>query len=451
MIRLPHTATEKTGRHSKSERLGWYFYDWANSSYPLVINSAIFPIFYGAVTTSNGSSNVSIFGLNVDNSALYAYTIALSYLIVSLITPVLSGVADFAGKKKLFLRVFSTLGSVSCAGLFFFSKETLPLGLLMVLLASVGFSGSLVFYNAFLPEIAPPEDQDQVSARGFAMGYAGSSILLIAILTFLLKPEWFGLNYDGLSNGQIFLRLAPWAFVAVALWWQGFAQITFSRLRERTSIKTTSNLLLAGLTELSGVVKALKSAPQLKTFLLAFFFYSMGVQTVILMSTFFGDQELKMESDQLITVLLVVQFIAVAGSYLFSWMSSRLGNISTLIVAIITWICICICARFVATSFQFICLSGLVGLVLGGIQAISRSTYSKLLPATRDHASFFSFYDICEKVGIVVGMFSYGWIAQVTGSMRNSILSLIAFFVVGLIFLLKLRPLTESLAIEESN
>jgi MFS transporter, UMF1 family len=424
---------------SKRERIGWYFYDWANSSYPLVINTAIFPLYYNAMTsTTTGNSMVEFLGMSFHNSALYSYTLSLAYLLVSFITPLLSGVADYSGKKKRFLRIFCTLGSVSCAGLFFFTYTNLWWGLLCVLLSTIGFSGSLVFYNAFLPEIAKPEEQDTVSARGFSMGYIGSSLLLIASLAVIMMPSLVGIPTEGKTTGQLFVMIAPFTFLAVAFWWQGFAQITFNRLKDRNSTiqqsPPLSEQLSSGFKELKKVWLALQKQPILKLFLASFFTYSMGVQTVILMSTLFGEQELHLEQGQLITTILILQFIAVAGSIFFSKLSGLIGNTRALMTSILIWMGVCVFAYFITSSTQFYILAGLVGVVLGGIQSLSRSTYSKLLNSS-DTASYFSFYDVCEKIGIVVGSFSYGWISDFTGSTRTSIVSLIVFFAVGLLLM----------------
>lgn len=422
--------------NDKKQLRGWYFYDWANSSYPLVINTAIFPIYYAAVAQTNGSNMVTLFGFTFLNSELYSYVIALSYLIVCCLTPILSGIADYSGRKKNFLQGFCYFGSVCCALLSQFSQENLLFGLLAVMGASIGFSGSLVFYNGFLPEIAAPEDQDKVSARGFAMGYTGSSILLIACLAAIMQPAIIGFDTTHKTEVEVFTSIAPYTFVLVALWWVGFAQITFRALKNspRTSQKNGS-MLTAGFKELFGVWKELQHQIPLKIFLAAFTLYSMGVQTVILMATFFGEQEVGLKSADLIVTVLIIQFIAVGGSYLFSTLSSKIGNIKALSASLFIWIGVCIGAYFITTITQFFVEAAFVGLVLGGIQSLSRSTYSKLLPETHSHASYFSFYDICEKTGVVFGMFAYGAIAGITGNMRNSITALMVFFLAGLILL----------------
>ena len=316
---------------SKKQLRGWYFYDWANSSYPLVINTAIFPIYYAAVAKTGDSDYVNLFGHSFLNSELYSYAIAISYFIVSCLTPLLSGIADYSGRKKDFLRGFCIFGSLCCALLSQFTSTNLVFGLLCAMGASIGFSGSLVFYNGFLPEIAPPEDQDKVSAKGFAMGYIGSSLLLITVLALIMKPTLFGLPMQGMSEAQIFLTIAPYSFIAVALWWFGFAQITFAVLdNSPPTQKNNTSILTAGFHELKKVWNEIQCQPHLKIFLASFTLYSMGVQTVILMATFFGEQEIGLQSSDLITTVLIIQFIAVAGSYLFSALSARFGNIMSL-------------------------------------------------------------------------------------------------------------------------
>jgi UMF1 family MFS transporter len=414
----------------------WTFYDWANSSYPLVITTAIFPIFYEAHTSVKDaagkviSDKVSLFGMEFINTELYSYVVALSFVIVSLSSPVLSGIADYSGNKKRFMQFFCFLGSLSCASLFFFDKENLGLGMLSILLASVGFWGSLVFYNAYLPEIAEPADHDKVSAKGFGMGYFGSAILLILNLVAI---KGFGMD-------------ARYSFVSVAVWWIGFAQITFARLPNGKKVHAAGGSIISkGFRELYKVWTELKQYKQLKRYLIAFFIYSMGVQTVMLMAVLFAKKEIAgLEDSNLIISVLLIQFVGILGSFLFSRISNKIGNIKALGVSLFIWIAICIGTyAFVYTPNAFYVVACSVGLVMGGIQSLSRSTYSKLLPATEDNASYFSFFDVCEKIGIVVGMLSFGAIEGITGGMRNSILALITFFIVGFLVLLTI-PKTEN-------
>ncbi len=407
----------------------WTFYDWANSSYPLVITTAIFPIFYEKVTSTTDASGkvindvVNLFGIEFINTELYSYVVAISFIIVSLSSPILSGIADYSGSKKRFMQFFCFLGSLSCVSLFFFSKENLGFGMLSILLASVGFWGSLVFYNAYLPEIAEPQDHDKVSAKGFGMGYFGSSILLIINLILI---KGFGMP-------------AKYSFISVAVWWIGFAQITFARLPNSTNTNTAEgSIIFKGFRELRKVWSELKHIKQLKRYLMAFFIYSMGVQTVMLMAVLFAKKEIVgLEDSNLIVSVLLIQFVGILGSFLFSRISNKIGNIKALGISLFIWIGICIGTyAFVYTPNGFYVVACAVGLVMGGVQSLSRSTYSKLLPETEDHASYFSFFDVCEKIGIVIGMFSFGAIEGITGGMRNSILALIVFFILGFLILL---------------
>jgi UMF1 family MFS transporter len=401
----------------------WTFYDWANSAYPLVITTAIFPIFYEAVVPEK----VDFFNFKLINTELYSYTVSLSFIIVSLLSPILSGIADYSGNKKTFMKFFCYLGALSCMGLFFFDTNHIEMSMIPVLLASVGFWGSLVFYNAYLPEIATPDLHDKISAQGFSKGYIGSSILLIFCLVLI----------------QVFGVDARYSFVLTGLWWIGFSQITYARLPNNVySRKPTGNIFFKGFKELNKVWNELKQMKQLKRYLAAFFVYSMGVQTVMIMAIFFGTKEISWADESskttgLIISVLIIQFIAIPGAYLMAFLSSKIGNIKALGINIFVWISICIGAyAFVKTPLHFYIVAGIVGFVMGGIQSLSRSTYSKFLPETQDHASFFSFYDVVEKIGIVIGTFMFGFIEGFTGDIRKSILGLIVFFVVGFLLLL---------------
>jgi MFS transporter, UMF1 family len=413
----------------------WAIYDLANSVYNLVITATIFPIYYKAVTVTrdaegNEISNVvSFLGFQIKNTTLYDYAIAFAFLVVVMLSPILSGIADYGGNKKRFMQFFTFLGAVSCSLMYFFNANTLYLGILLVVLACAGYAGSLVFYNAYLPEIAKPEEQDKVSAKGFALGYVGSSVLLIINLIMVMSQE----------TGAEKLRMMQWSFVMVGIWWLFFSQITFYFLPNGNgSKKSKSNYLMHGYKELINVWKALKANKQLTRFLFAFFTYSMGVQTVMLVANHFGSEEIKMEAGQLITTILIIQFVAMLGAYLFSFISSKKGNLFTLKGAVFIWASICLFTYFfVYTPIHFYVVAGFVGLVMGGIQSLSRSTYSKMLPETKDHTSYFSFYDVCEKMSIVLGMATFGFINEISNTMRTPIIALISFFILGLILLFR--------------
>ena len=418
----------------------WSFYDWANSVFPLVITSAIFPNFYDYVTTHDEAKNfighnVTFFGVEFENQNIYSFVYAFALSIVVMITPVLSGVADYLGNKKRFLQFFCYLGALSCMCLFFFNRIHLELSFLPFITATVGFWGSLVYYNSYLPEIASEENQDKVSARGFALGYFGSSLLLIICLISIM----------------VFHVPAKYSFLLVGIWWMGFAQYTFANLPNKSHEAhgvEKKGLLSKGFKELRNVWSQIKLLPALKQFLTGYFFYNMGVQTIMVVAVLFarneidwgtGEEAEKAKTTALIISILIIQFVGIAGSFLFSWMSRKIGNIKSLMISISVWIFICVFTFMVVhTPVEFYIVAFLVGLMMGGIQALSRSTYSKYIPETDDHTSFFSFYDVVEKLGMIIGTVSFGVISQVTGGMRNSILSLIIFFIIGLLALIPL-------------
>ena len=419
-------------------------YDWANSAYNLVITSTIFPAYYEAITTQRDehtkailSDTVVFFGKSFKNSALFDYSIATAYLIIAILSPVLSSIADYKGNKKSYLRFFTFTGSIACCGLFFFapkwSSNFIEWGILLSGVAALGYCGGLVFYNAYLPEIALPEERDKVSAMGYARGYIGSVLLQIVCFVFVLKPEWF--SWAGIHDAGDASRFS---FLLVGLWWMVWAQIPFKRLPKGTAQvqHREHSLLTNGFHELRKVWMQLKTLQTIKLFLSAFFFYSMGVQTVMLAATIFGAKVLQLEAGQLIATILVIQLVAIAGAYLMALLSRRIGNLQVLLLTVAIWIGVCIAAYFTTTAPQFYALAAVVGLIMGGIQSMSRSTYSKLMPDTRDTASFFSFYDVTEKIAIVLGMASFGLVEELTGSMRNSILALIVFFLLGALMLI---------------
>lgn len=413
---------------------GWAMYDWANSVYNLVITSTIFPAYYVAVTSDNNENTtdtVTLFGKTFINTSLYNYALAIAFIIVAFLSPLLSSIADFKGNKKQFLFFFCTMGSLACSGLYFFDHSNLVYGLACVIVACVGFWGSLVFYNSYLPEIAAPEDQDKVSAKGFMMGYLGSIILQIICFVLVLIPEKFGITTGKAS--QI-------SFLLVGIWWWAFAQFALIRLPKGSpsSSKENKSLILGGYQELNKVWQQLKKLPVLKKYLFAFFFYNMGVQTVMLAATLYGKSELQIPTTNLIVSILLIQFIAIPGAYLISKLSEKVGNFKALMCCVVFWMLLCVGGFLlpVGGTYPFYILALLVGFVMGGIQSLSRSTYSKILPETKDTTSFFSFYDVTEKIAIVIGMFSYARINDITGSQRNSVLALILFFAVGLVILI---------------
>lgn len=428
---------------SKKLLNAWAFYDWANSVYSLTIASAIFPLFYGALFREAGLEKIEVFGGEIARGPLITYVTSFAFLIVSILTPLLSGIADYVGNKKLFLKFFCYLGAISSIGLYWFSLENIYLSLTVYLFGLIGFWGSLVFYNSYLPDVAHVEQQDRISAKGYSMGYIGSVILLLLNLVMIMKYQWFGFSSAGAPTKI--------SFILVGLWWAGFSQYSFYYLPKGNGNqgKLSKQVLWSGFKELQKVWKALGANKTLKRYLAAFFVYSMGVQTVMLVASYFAEEELAWESDSqrttgLIISILLIQLLAVLGATLTSRASSKFGNIKTLIGINLVWVLVCMCAYYVVTPNQFYITASVVGLVMGGIQALSRSTYSKFLPPTKDTTSYFSFYDVAEKIGIVIGMFLYAFIAQVTGSMRTSIVLIAIIFLVGMFLLLRV-PRKKSL------
>ena len=431
---------KKLERGSKKLINAWAFYDWANSVYPLVISTAVFPIYYSSMASSfaNIEGKIGFLGALWNPTTLYDYTLAFSFLIVAFISPILSGIADYTGDKLKFLKRFCLLGSISVISLFFFKGEsTLWIALLCTVFASIGFWGSIVFYNAYLPEVAYPEQQDAVSAKGFIYGYVGSVLLLIFSLVLVQKPEWFGIT-DPTFAPRI-------TFALVGVWWFGFAQITYKRLpKNELNQKSDKEYIWNGFLELKSVFKSLNSQSHLKYFLMAFFFLSVGVQTIILMAGIFGSEELGLPTFNLILTILIVQIVAIFGAFLFSKLSDRIGNISTLKITLCIWGLVCFIA-FVLDKDQpnvdnyFYTMGIVLGFVLGATQSLTRSTYSKLLPETQDHATYFSFYDVTEKIAIVLGMIVFGLLIAITGSMQYSVLALAGFFFMAFLCLFKLK------------
>ncbi len=419
----------KTAKGDKKVMNAWAFYDWANSVYPLVITTAIFPIFYEGITSTENSDIVTFFGFKFINTALITILSACYFLFIVLMMPILTGIADASGNKKAFMRFFAYLGSFSCMTLAFFDADHLELSVISYVLAGIGFWSSLVFYNSYLPDIAEEKDHDRLSAKGFSLGYIGSAILLIVCLAMVMSvPD----EQKGLMS-----RLS---FVLTGLWWFGFSHVTFARLPHRKSeLQFNKSIFTNGFKEIRKVYHQVRQIDGLKKFLSSFFVYSMAVQTIMLVATYFGTKEVGVETTGLIISVLLIQLIAIPGAIGLSRISDRFGNRTALAIVLVMWIVICFSAFIVTEEVHFYIIAGFVGLVMGGIQSLSRSTYSKLIPVgTKDTSSFFSFYDIAEKLGIVIGMLSYGFIEQITGSMRNSIVALVIFFVIGLLLLFRM-------------
>ncbi|MFD2727711.1 MFS transporter [Hyunsoonleella rubra] len=425
---------------SKKLLNAWAFYDWANSVYTLTITSSIFPIFYSALFLSE-VKRVEAFGTEFKSTALITFVTAFTFLVVAVMSPILSGIADYVGNKKNFLKFFCYLGSAGCIGLYWFSLDRIHLSLLFYFMGLIGYWGSLVYYNSYLPDIAFPEQQDSISAKGFSMGYVGSVLLLMINLAMVMTQE----------SGESKMDMMRYSFVTVGLWWALFSQYSFKWLPKGVSSghKITKDVVFNGFRELHAVWRELLENLRLKRYLYAFFVFSMAVQTIMLVAVYFGEEEIAWGSSDsktfgLIGSILIIQLVAILGAFLTSRASSKYGNIRTLIGINFIWMALCVYAYFMVTPYQFYFGASLVGFVMGGVQSLARSTYSKFLPQTEDTTSYFSFFDVAEKIGIVIGMVIYGTIDQITGSMRNAILFLVVFFLAGIILLFRVPKLDST-------
>jgi UMF1 family MFS transporter len=421
----------------------WAFYDWANSVYSLVISSAVFPIFYGALFRLYDVESVRIFGLDLERGVLISYVSSAAFVVIALATPMVSGIADYLGNKRFFLKFFCYLGALSCIGLYWFSLDYIYLSLLFYFGGLVGSWMSIAIYNSYLPDVAHKEQQDRISAKGFSMGYVGSVLLLVVNLAMVMKPDLFGI--EGSPEHPAEMIAMRYSFITVGVWWILFSQYTFWYMPKGNKKEgSRKEIFLGGFNELKKVRAEIKELSFLKKYLVAFFIYSMAVQTILLIAAYFGEQEINWGGDTertvgLIVSILLIQLVAIIGSVITGRLAERYNNISLLMIINTVWMLLCVYAFFVETPNEFYIAAGFVGLVMGSIQTLSRSTYSQNLPNTEDTTSYFSFYEVAEKIGIVIGTFLYGYIAQVTGSMRSAALFLGVFFLIGAILLRRLR------------
>ncbi|MFT4521854.1 MAG: UMF1 family MFS transporter, partial [Bacteroidia bacterium] len=353
---------------------GWAFYDWANSVYNLVITTAIFPIYFelkalhrSEVVDGKEIKYLTAFGREYVNMELYSYVFSVSFIVVALLVPLLSGIADYSGNKKRFMQFFCYLGAASCISLYWFDPEYIELCLLSPFFASIGFWGSLVFYNSYLPEIATTDKQDAVSAKGFAFGYVGSIILLVGIIV----------------ANKVFYVPIKYGFVAVGLWWAGFAQFTYARLPNNVHDKKPDRrkgYIFKGFQELRSVFRSIKKQPKIYKFLTAFFVYNMGVQTIMLLAGVFAVEEIDWpvvdgvkDTSGLIISIIVIQLVAIVGALSLSRLSRKIGNMAVIQITIAFWMVVCAMAYFIHSPTEFYVLAAMVGFVMGGIQSMSRS------------------------------------------------------------------------------
>jgi UMF1 family MFS transporter len=425
----------------------WAMYDWANSAFALVITSAVFPPFFTGVAERAAKAGhgfmlgdktyINFLGITFEANALYSYALSFAFLTLMILSPMLSGIADASGKKKMMMKMFCYIGSFSCMILLFFVPEFFWIGVVGIILGMIGYNGSIIYYNAFLPLITTEENYDRVSARGYAYGYLGSVILLVINLLMITFPENFGLGSGPEARGLA----ARISFLSVGVWWIVFSQFTFRALpTEDMGITSHPNYFRNGLHRLQDVWGEVKHLPMTRRYLVGFFFCAMSLQTILYIATLFAKDEIHMEQGELIEMVLLLQLVATVGAVLFAKISNRIGNIITICIAVVIWIIICISAYFITGKMAFFILASFVGLVMGALQSLNRSTFSKLIPENSPNlASYYSFLDVTEKAAITVGTFMYATFTQITGSMRDAILFFSAYFLIALYFYARVK------------
>lgn len=414
----------------------WCLYDWANSSFVTTIVAAVLPVFFvSTVVADPGPITLKfhLFEITSNSQSLWGYAMSLAALFVAIGAPVFGAMADAGGKRKLFLGIMTTVGIISSSLLFFSGPGLVKFTLAMVILGQIGFAGANVFYNSLLVYVTPPARRDLISSRGFAMGYLGGGLLLALNLLMIKQPGLFGI-----PQGTLAVRLS---FVSVALWWAGFSIPLFRKVPEGTVTGNSTDFrksFLKGIRSLGATFKSIRQHRQAFRFLLSFLLYNDGIQTIIMMATVFGKAELGLDSSHLIGALLLTQFIGFPGSIYYGKLATRLGSKKMLLIGLGGYIAIVLYAWRMTETWQFWILAGAVGLLQGGVQAISRSFYSVLIP--QEHSSeYFGFFSISSRFASILGPLMFALIGDITGSTRNSILSISVFFIAGGIMLLTVK------------
>ena len=409
------------GLHRRELR-AWALYDWANSAFATVIGAAVFPIFYANVAAAGLPAN--------EATARYAFTASVSLVPVVLLMPVLGAIADYLGAKKRLLGTFLALGVVATATMFFIGRGDWLLASLLFVLGNVGFSGANVFYNSLLPHVAREGEVDRVSSAGYALGYIGGGLLLTINLTWILFPDAFGL-----ADAEMATRLS---FVSVAVWWVGFSLPLFRRVPEpprRLEAGEVAGLqpVRVGVTRLVETLREIRGYRHAFLFLLAFLAYNDGIGTINVMAAAYGT-EIGLARSHLIGAILVVQFVGMPCAFLAGILAGRLGTKRTIYLALAVYVVISVLAYFMTTALHFYALAILVGAVIGGSQALSRSLYASLIPQHKS-AEFFAFLAVGSKFAGILGPAIFGWVSLLAGSSRLGILAIMAFFVVGMALL----------------
>ncbi|MBI4671300.1 MAG: MFS transporter [Chloroflexi bacterium] len=414
--------------NDRREIFGWTMYDWANSAFSTTVVSVFFGPYLSALAKAAADANglIYLLGIPIRFDSLFPYCVSISVGLQVIFLPLLGAMADFSHMRKQMLVLFSTLGAVSSLLLFFATAETLWLSALLFIVANLSFGAGIVFYNAYLPSIASEDQRDRVSSRGFAMGYAGGGILLLLNLILFQFSAPLGIS-EGMA-----VRIS---LASAGVWWLLFSQITFRTLRPRHAVRQIppgETLFSIGFKQLGNTFRQIRQFPETVRFLIGYLIYNDGIQTVIVVATLFGSQELEMDSTSLILVILMVQVVAFVGAFFFGWLAGQVGAKRAIVLSLFVWSGVVIYAAAALQSVgEFWVLSAVVALVLGGSQALSRSLFADMIPHGRE-AEFFSFYEISDRFTSIFGPLIFGLANQITGSLRAGIFSLVILFVVGL-------------------
>ncbi len=417
----------------KKQVFGWAMYDWANSAFATTVSVAIFPIYFSDVVVPE--EGFTICGTLFDATVLFGFMSSLYALLIFICAPVLGAVADFSASKKKFLMVFCYGGSLFTIMLFFCGSGDVWLSMILFFLAQIGFVGGNIFYDAFLPQIASEEKLDWVSGKGFAYGYIGGGLQFAISLALIATHDYIGISKE---------LAARTAMVMAGLWWAGFSIFTFIYLKEpgTTAKKHYSYSSLPkwiayskiGIQRTLSTAKKVKRFKHLVLFLVAYMIYNDAIQTVIKMSAIYGLDELKIAQTNIMITLLIIQFLAFFGALFFSYLAGKISPKKALMVTLILWTFIVTYGYFITSSGGFLFLGVMVGCVLGGSQALSRSLYGSIIPVNAS-AEFYGFYSVFSKFSTIWGTAIFAFIRHFTGSSRNAIISLAAFFIIGFILL----------------
>jgi len=415
---------------TKTERIGWYMYDWANSAFYTTVITVFLGPYLSTIAENAADPNgfISFFGISIKDGSFFSYCISFSVFLQIFFLPIFSSIADRTGRKKEILGGFAFLGSFAAMGMYFLEGTNYLYGGGLLILSNVAFGIAAVVYNSYLNDLSNEEERDKISSIGWAIGFLGGGLLLALNLAL----------YSMASNGQIEGIDGGYAvricLASAGVWWAFFTiipMITLKFRKPKDQSKRDGNVLVSGFKNFFKTLKEMRRYPKSLAFLIAFLLYNDGVQTVIVMASIFGEKELGFDKSVLITTILMVQFVAFFGALLFNQVASRYGAKNTILVSLIIWtICLFVAFGLVHSVFSFYILGAFIALVLGGTQAISRSLFSKLIPKGKE-AQYFSFYEISDRGTSWLGPLLFGLAYQFTDSYRLAILSLIIFFVLG--------------------